>query len=158
MRFEPTIEVLRLYPQDISLNFCRQIWFVIHSFIRQFTMDSTDRKYSPSPIEHYLMQEVAALTRRVDYLSDKNRIDRGALMRTQQYVLELECRLETMEEAITRLAQREHPMVQDAVEATLEMLMAEQDYDNTDIERILDDMRIPANFDDFPDLFEDNQM
>ncbi len=123
---------------------------------------TTDPKYSPSPIEHYLMQEVAALTRRVDYLSDKNRIDRGALMRTQQYVLELECRLETMEEAITRLAQREHPMVQDAVEATLEMLMAEQDYNNTDIERILDDMRIPTEFDDLFDLEvdenEDNQM
>ena len=84
-------------------------------------MDSTDRKYSPSPIEHYLMQEVAALTRRVDYLTDKNRMDRATLMRTQQYVLELECRLETMEEAITRLAKREHPMVQDAVEATPSM-------------------------------------
>lgn len=105
------------------------------------------------------MQEVGALTRRVDFLSDKNRFDRQALMRTQQYVLELECRLEAMEEVVTRLVQREHPMVQDAVEATLEMMMAEQDHDHTDIERILDEMRIPTDFDDFFDgLIEDNEM
>lgn len=123
-------------------------------------MESTTKfKYSPTPVESYLMQEVAALTRRVDYLSDKNRMDRGALMRTQQYVLELECRLETMEEVVTRLVQREHPMVQDAVEATLEMLLAEQDYDHTDIERILDEMRVPTDFDEFFDgLIEDNEM
>ena len=123
-------------------------------------MNSTTKpSYSPTPLEHYLMQEVGALTRRVDFLSDKNRFDRQALMRTQQYVLELECRLEAMEEVVTRLVQREHPMVQDAVEATLEMMMAEQDHDHTDIERILDEMRIPTDFDDFFDgLIEDNEM
>lgn len=123
-------------------------------------MNSTTKpSYAPTPLEGYLMQEVGALTRRVDYLSDKNRFDRQALMRTQQYVLELECRLEAMEEVVTRLVQREHPMVQDAVEATLEMMMAEQDHDHTDIERILDEMRIPTDFDDFFDgLIEDNEM
>ena len=108
-------------------------------------MDSTNLNYAPSPMNVYLMQEVAALTVRVDYLSDKNRVDRGALMRTQQYVLELECRLEAMEEVVTRLIQREGPNVTNAVEATLEQLLAETDYDGTDIERLLDDMRVPEN-------------
>ena len=123
-------------------------------------MDSTNLNYAPSPMNVDLMQEVAALTVRVDYLSDKNRVDRGALMRTQQYVLELECRLEAMEEVVTRLIQREGPNVTNAVEATLEQLLAETDYDGTDIERLLDDMRVPeTEFEGFgefgvDDIFE----
>ena len=120
-------------------------------------MDSTNLNYAPSPMNVYLMQEVAALTVRVDYLSDKNRVDRGALMRTQQYVLELECRLEAMEEVVTRLIQREGPNVTNAVEATLEQLLAETDYDGTDIERLLDDMRVPENeFEGFGELGVDD--
>ena len=120
-------------------------------------MDSTNLNYAPSPMNVYLMQEVAALTVRVDYLSDKNRVDRGALMRTQQYVLELECRLEAMEEVVSRLIHREGPNVTNAVEATLEQLLAETDYDGTDIERLLDDMRVPENeFEGFGELGVDD--
>ena len=102
------------------------------------------------------MDEVGALTRRLDLVEDKRRVDRNALMRTQQYTLELEARMEALEEVVTRLIEREHPMVQDAVEATLEQLIAETDYDNTDLQRLLDTMVPPADLDEFMDMMEDN--
>lgn len=92
------------------------------------------------PLEAWFIEENSALTRRMDRMNEKYTVMRSSVVRTQNYVLELESRLEALEEVITRLVEREHQIVRDAAVATMEQMILESDWVPDDMQRLLNDI------------------
>ena len=68
---------------------------------------------------------MALYQKQIDRLVDEKRMMTARLTGTQQYVLEMECRLETLTETVERMIERESFTVRDAVQATLEQQILE---------------------------------
>ena len=89
-------------------------------------------------LDFFFMDENSHLLKRVDVLCDKLQVTREALMRTQQYVLELECRLEAMEEVVNRIVDRESLQMRDALVENMHAVVENGGYVTDDLERILE--------------------
>lgn len=69
--------------------------------------------------------KIASYQKQIDRLVDEKRMLSSRLTGTQQYILEMECRLETLTETVERMIERESFQVRDAIQATLEQQILE---------------------------------
>ncbi len=91
----------------------------------------------------------------LDRMAQEKRVLTARLTGTQQYILELECRLENVTETLERLIDREGFHVRDAVQTTIEQMMLENGPNHVgadDLEELLE--RFESDMEGFEEELE----